>query len=71
MFVALGVDAKQLAIFSRRAQKKEMKGAEFSVHEIQSNREGNQTPPTNSNHAILTQWWLACRWLGLITTYSH
>ncbi len=48
-----------------------MKGAGFSVHGIQSSRDGNQTLQTNGNHAVLTQWWLACRWLILITTYSH
>lgn len=59
MLVALGVDAKQLAIFSHRAQK-EMKGAEFSVQRFQGSRQGNQTPPTIGNHGVPTQLWLAC-----------
>lgn len=30
-----------------------MKGAEFSVQSIRSSGEGNQTPPTDGNHAVL------------------
>lgn len=48
-----------------------MKGAEFSVHGIQNSRQGYQTLPTNGNLAVLTQWWLACWLLGLITTYTE
>lgn len=36
MLAALGVDAKQLDIFSRAEGRKEMKGAEFGVRGIQS-----------------------------------
>lgn len=48
-----------------------MKGAEFSVRGIQSSGEGNQTLATNGIRTVLTQWWLACLWLSLITTKSH
>lgn len=68
---ALGVDAKQLAIFSRGAQK----GNERSkVHCAQISGAADRVIKhrlTNGNHGVPTQLWLDCRRLSLITTHSQ